>query len=682
MRSTTHVNSGVRARDDPMARARAAGASILESGVRHCIRPGAAKATGVLQNARMASNPERYPADLTVTVEDFRACGWIAAVEGAARDSYSSMGEALAAAARKAVEAGQLAHGKVLWLLADACSMMLEPSSSNQPFRPFAVMGDRRSAIPEDFAASDLALFAAVAAEVDDSRLRARLADLCWLLMKPRRPDIALLAIDAYRGIRLDQKDWIADGRKCWSRAISLARMLGAGAGERLTDMEAALVGAFDAAPRSEGFFALQVADLLAEYNMGRGHASEIANALEESGRQSELGGNYDRARSHFEAAQNWFRTAGDEAKSVEMTVGVAEAWAKEAAVRSTGSSPSQMAAATFYENAIQCYRGVPRKHRAAYQVDARLAQLHALLSEAGAKALGEMAAIRTPGVDITELVEKARDEVRGKPPLEALRRFANLYGGVNVKAIRENVLQSMRDHPLQALFASTRMGSDGRVVAKRPAMGFGEKLSESDEAAIGADMQREYGILVSLVVQGDIMPALHVLLAEHRLTQGDFIVLARQSPIVPKDRAGLFGRALFAGYDLDFITSIHLLVPQIEHMVRVHLKAAGARTSNIDKAGIENENGLSTLMELPEVQQVFEENLAFELRALFCDPFGPNLRNVLAHGLLDEDACSSIYAIYAWWFALKLVFNTFWNAHRKQDASADPASSPGETAP
>jgi hypothetical protein len=52
----------------------------------------------------------------------------------------------------------------------------------------------------------------------------------------------------------------------------------------------------------------------------------------------------------------------------------------------------------------------------------------------------------------------------------------------------------------------------------------------------------------------------------------------------------------------------------------------------------------------------------------LFCDAFGPNLRNELAHGLITEEDCHSIYAIYAWWLALKLVFNTFWNAARREE--------------
>ena len=67
--------------------------------------------------------------------------------------------------------------------------------------------------------------------------------------------------------------------------------------------------------------------------------------------------------------------------------------------------------------------------------------------------------------------------------------------------------------------------------------------------------------------------------------------------------------------------------------------------------------------MDLPQTEKMFGEDTSFEIRALFCEPFGPNLRNNLAHGLLDDGACYSPNTIYAWWFGLKLVFNTFWNA-------------------
>ena len=47
---------------------------------------------------------------------------------------------------------------------------------------------------------------------------------------------------------------------------------------------------------------------------------------------------------------------------------------------------------------------------------------------------------------------------------------------------------------------------------------------------------------------------------------------------IVPPGREMLFGKGLVFGYEGDFPSALHLLVPQLENMVRYHPKAAGAR--------------------------------------------------------------------------------------------------------
>lgn len=621
---------------------------------------------------------ERYPQDLTVSLQDFEASGWKDAIAQATREGYSAMWQALSAAARSAIEQGRVEHGKVLWLLADACSMMLSPSSPNEPFKPFAVFHDRRSVIPDDLLDTDITFFAEIVDAVDDNWLKARLSDLLWLKGKPRNTAFALKAIDAYRCLPLDTDTWVHGGRECWPRAISLARMLKRGAGDRLQQMEATIVTAFDATKRDDGFLGLWLADLLKSNGLGRAHRANVAKKLEALAREFDGEGDLHRAREYFSAAAEWFRAVPDQSKAAEMTVAVAEGWVKEAVARTASESPSHMVAASFYENAIQTYRTIPRAERSTHRVDERIAEIRARLNDSGERALGEMGFIQTPGVDITQLIESARKSVTGKSAQHALLAFANLHRGANAEELRDNALERMRQYPLQSLFAATVMSRDGRVIAKRPAMSLGSELTADDEIAIRAEMIRDYGILVSIVVQGDIWPALEVLLLEHRLREVDFIALARNSPIVPKDRAGLFGKALFAGYERDFVTALHLLIPQIEHLVRVHLKQAGAKTTNIDKDGIQNENGMSTLLELPEAVQVFGKDLAFELNSLFCDAFGPNLRNELAHGLLDEDGCNSPFAIYAWWLALRLTFNTWWNsanpAARQQEVNDEQA--------
>ena len=357
------------------------------------------------------------------------------------------------------------------------------------------------------------------------------------------------------------------------------------------------------------------------------------------------------------------------------MTVEVAEGWTKEADAKRNADNPSHLVAADFYENAIQVYRTIPSKQRSTRRVDERIAELRKLLNESGEKALEEMGYISTPAMDISPLIEQARDAVKGKTTTDAMKEFVNLHH-LNVDDFRERAIKHLRDFPLLAIIPITSLGGDGRVVAKRSGIA-GAAPTDGDENAVYFQMVKEFDISVKVTVKGIILPALQVLQFEHRLRETDFIALANQSPLVPLGREILFGKGLFAGYDGDFVTALHFLVPQIEHMVRFHLKQMGIQTTNLNDQGIEDEIGLTALIGKPEAKDIFNDNLNFTIRALFSDHAGANLRNYVAHGLLDDRECDSEYAVYAWWFALKLVFNNFWNAAVARRKAATEQSPP-----
>ena len=608
-----------------------------------------------------------YQEDLIITSENFIGCGWEEVLAGSDREEYFFLSQAFSAAAKQAIDEDRQAHGKVLSLLAYACSMRFSPDSFNEPFKPFTVLDSQRSIIPDVLSETDVSFFAQIVDEIDDPcpkahMIKARLADLVWFLQSPRKVKFALAAIDSYRTIPLDTETWLHDGDKCWQRAINLARQLGAGAGERLVEMETSIIKAFTSVTREDGFLGYWLADLLKSNSLGRDHSTTIATRLESLAREFEDEDEFLKAREYFRSSAHRFTESGGDEKSTEMTVEVAETWVKEAVARLSSDQPSHRVAASFYESAIQIYRTIPRSERATHRVDERIAELKRSLNESGERSLEEMNVINIPGQDISQFVENARNAVRGKGLEEALKAFANL-SRTNAKKLRESTIKNLEHFIAHRLFPTTFMSPDGRVTAKMPSMSSSPIPSDDDEEVIHSKMVENYLIHVSLAVQGSILPAQEVLLLEHRLREADFVNLARQSPIVPIGRELLFGKALFAGYDRDFITALHILVPQIEHMVRYHLKQAGVQTTHIDSNGIEDEKGLSSLIDLPQTEKMFGEDTSFEIRALFCAPFGPNLRNNLAHGLLDDRACYSLDTIYAWWFGLKLVFNTFWNA-------------------
>lgn len=590
---------------------------------------------------------ERYPQDLTVTAEHFANSGWKAAIGGVERKRYSTMRSALSSAAQQAMSADKIAEGKVLWLLADAASMMLKPECRNAPFTPYYQMSGKHSALPEDFSAADIEFFAQIAGQVDDARLRGRLADLAWIRSQPRDPKHALMAIDAYRELNLDTKTWIKDGGKCWERAIRLALTLGAGSRGRIAEMRDAILKAFHSATTDDVHLALWLSDLLNEQQLVQeSDFRPIGEHLETLAKAFESSGDLHCCRGYFERASRWFEKAGDAAKSAEMTAAFAEGWARHAQA-SVGNSDH--AAAIFYEKAIQAYRTIPRAERGPHQANERIGELRGHLNKASEKSLGEMNVI-SGEIDISKIIKQAQDAVRGKKATDALGAFANLYRA-DPKAIRASAIEYIRKYPLSNLMPATVLSPDGRVIAKRPGM--------NDEGAIWAGMIEHYNREIDVAVTGQILPALEILMQEHRLQENDFAHLCMQSPIVPIDRERLWAKALYAGYDHDFVTAIHLLCPQMEHMVRQRLKAAGAQTTTLSQDGIETENGLGTLIEMPEVENILGPNLTFEIKALFCSPFGPNLRNEVAHGLLSLDNCRSVYSVYAWWLGICLVFDT-----------------------
>lgn len=615
----------------------------------------------------------RYPADAVIARQDFLDSGWKAAAETDVRPDHALLYRQFTLAAEAALDGGEPKRAKVLWLLADASSLRLMPDSVNEPFRPVMVWenGDR-SAVPEDFTPDDIAFFAAIIDDLDHPWLKARIADLLWLLRKPRRTTDASAAIDAYCATPLASNTWHRGARQAWERAAVLARQLGKKAAKQLDRIEVALYNAFDGAGESDATYALQLADTILERKLCRANGERIAEKLKTLGRHFSASGDWNAARDLFAAAGRWFTAVGDGTHGAELMLAIAELWEKEAARRTAGPNPSHMAAMSHLEQAIKVYREIPRAARAAHDVDARISELRQRLRQAGEYSIDEMIPLRSPTIDITKAARTSCKAVQGKPLNDALYSFATIYDGFDVAKERAAALEKMQNPWIHSLFPRTTLSKDGRAISHYPGI---VNSKTGDETTIRFEMLQSFLLTMGIVAHGQIIPALRALSLEHRLTEGDFIELARHSWIIPPRRERSFGRALFMGFDQDFSGAIHFLIPQVEHMVRFHLRRYGAKTSNLNREGIENENGLSALVDLPETMKVFGEDLTFELRSIFCDASGPNLRNQLAHGLLDDSEQSTPYVIYAWWMCFRMMMLPYVSAAQRKAETKSPPS-------
>jgi hypothetical protein len=138
------------------------------------------------------SNAEATP----LTFADFEAAGWCAIVEGSSKKTCLHYAELFQQKFGEAEKAGEAVSARVYRLLMDIGYIVLDPRSVDKPYRPRFPGPNGRSAILEDFAPGEVALFNDLALSVKDAEMRARLADLSWVLA--RQHGAAELAITSY----------------------------------------------------------------------------------------------------------------------------------------------------------------------------------------------------------------------------------------------------------------------------------------------------------------------------------------------------------------------------------------------------------------------------------------------------------------------------------------------------
>jgi|TARA_A100001391_G_scaffold205243_1_gene204386 tetratricopeptide (TPR) repeat protein len=565
-------------------------------------------------------------------------------------------------------EAGEDEHANILDLLGRATSMRLVPKSINQPFAPLAqdFQAGRRSAIPDDFTVEELAFFEEILNDVNDPWVQARLADLLWLCRKPKNPDHARIAIAAYLQQPINADSWLRDVDDCWERAARLAMQIKDF--DKLDEITNQLFAVFSIEHPGSPFMPLWLASLLDRLQADKAYGEDIAHRLLQLGNDLKNNGDFYAARSYFELSAKKYQQCSLEKDWLDSLISIAESFEQEADSRSSGSN---MVANSFYENTIQAYRRIPTKHRATYDVENRIYAIRTKISDTGKASLDEMALIKTPGIDISDIVEASISHVAGKrSPEESLLYLAGIYSGPDLQALVAGARESMQESVISSLFGSSHMSSDGRVITKTPPANLGAGEDDpANKAVLNRQIQQHLVFEIQFVVEGQILPALRQILMERRITQDFLEALCHHSPIVQPARKKLLSFALWLGFEYEFGHAIHLLCPQFEHIVRVQLKEAGAHTTTINTDGIEHENGLSTLMELPEATEIFGEDLTFEIKSIFTEALGFNLRNETAHGLLDDSTSSSIQSVYAWWMILRMVIHSLANGSSFQKA-------------
>lgn len=582
---------------------------------------------------------------IETSVGDLSSCGWNELVSSSKSHDCISYSEIFFAAGTNEDDSQRAA---ALILLGHSTTMMLKSGAehANQPFAARSVTSDGRSAIPSDFTQAELNALSELAPEITNPELQARISDLVWITTK--HYPAAQIAMPAYLRAA---KALVHEGK--WSGAINrlerslrLAAMLGK---RESSDYSESIDYVNHLLSRSDllddkhfGAFE-RLMKLLQEFGEGDAHAyslqtSNFALAAEQS--QDWL-----QARGYWMLNALWCDRLGDEGGTKSARLRAARTFEQEADRALGGASPNHGTAVAYLDDALQDMRRLGELAEAE-RLHAKLLKQQALLSS-------QLVHFSSEVPDMTDQIKAARDAIKGRTLSNAIIELASMVATMTEAQAISEANEIAQQTPFLHSISSSAMNEYGRTVAQRPSR-YSVSADEA-AAAIYADAvnhaAKYFGLHNSVIVES----ARQQLLREHHLALEDLSFIVKDNPFINRSRTMLIARGLQAGLLGDFSIALHLLLPQLEHSLRHTLAQAGVITSGFDDpTGIQDEHNINSLLYREELKSIFGDNLTFSMKVALVEQWGYNLRNRMAHGLLDESDCFSAAARYAWGLTLR----------------------------
>ena len=547
-------------------------------------------------------------------------------------------------AALTAQEEGLHQVAEIYHFLNNLASFYLAFGDPAKPFRPMRIGDGTRSLLPEDLAPADYPVVRNLAERITDPSLRARLFDVLWLEEHDHQDcsEAAASYLDSALSLDTDENWTFAVTQ--FHRGLLLSQRLGRKQTSFLDIARALILAVERDSDTEEGFRTCQLLYLASEF--GVGDQSALADLARQVGDRASERGEHRNARHYWRMEVQFLRRSKDETNELVAAQRAAETYVLEAAERATGKMASHLAAASLLKKGIEALRRSKAD-------PLRIKELRATLAEYQKKSLDEMQSFET-SLDLTDMAEAAKAHVGGHSLFDAIQRLALGYSLTDVGELKNQVIESAKEAPLQHLFGGSILDDAGRSTVEQP--GLLNLEGEEAEKALEAEMfthAARYQWGVRRV--GFIQPARIRILNEHRLNIQDLGFLVRNNPFVPPGHEGIFLRGIHAGFHGDFLVAAHLLVPQIENSIRFVLIQNGVDVSNLKSDGTQPLKVLGPLFDIPESKEVFGESFHFELRGMLIEKTGHGFRDQLAHGFSTEGDCYGDAAVNLWWLALRL---------------------------
>ena len=468
----------------------------------------------------------------------------------------------------------KLADNQAGSLIRASCSMRLKSEDPRVPFVPLFTTTETRGVIASDFSEISLKALAEYSQEVSNPELKSRLCDLVWVT-KSGSINHAYLAIDAYLE---SAKTLLSSERTNFYAFERIERALRLSCFFRKEKQRPDLFKKCfdyiseiikDEEKEDEKNLTLTLLELCVDCSAGDDNW-----LIQKSEQLARVKFN----KSDYTQSIRAWKNALDCAQSMRNRDKVIYIWEKisECHVKDS-EKQSGLIAAGCLKHAIEALAKVPNKK------DKRI-ELYELMRDHQVESLHELSPISTPCKDISKSIFRSIELSKGQDLFDSLFRVAAVISKPSsIEELRKETKDQMQNS-ISWIFGATHIDHEGMVLESIPG-GIGLEDDE-DGKRLWSLMMKNLDIFHQFDVKTQIKPAVNEFIGNYYITERALYDLFVNHPFIPDGHEYYFSKGIQAGFEGDFLTACHLLIPQIENSLRFILHQRGEEPSTLHGDG------------------------------------------------------------------------------------------------
>ena len=221
----------------------------------------------------------------------------------------------------------------------------------------------------------------------------------------------------------------------------------------------------------------------------------------------------------------------------------------------------------------------------------------------------------------------------------EGIIRLTQLVQFYKKDEIKRKVIGEHKDYYFSHLIPSGYKNANGQTIFKLAPLDT--KNPENNPKLLEQHMNHK--LLEDCRLSGDtaLRYALRILQKKYAFVRDDLRFITTNNAIIPEGREDIFLTGLYFVLTGKYYEGVHILAPQVENLFRNIAREAGGITVRLEDDGSSQELALSRVFDIPELVDCYDRDIIFLFKALLSERSGANIRNLVAHGILDAASAS-----------------------------------------